>query len=315
MKTASLQVLFETNKQRLSDNLEGMTIPKDSETIQQNISTFFSDLLLEEGEFRQGLTQSEDYILQAVLAILNAHQARYTCLPKAEMKSSNIQNPQQISKRTGYDEEKKVSTSHTNIVPSVAAGVGAFAGSTILGTWGAVCGAIACTAFAVYVLQNNKYTKETTPPNNVESKVEYIEKSLNVDDIILVIQNLCKSIDDIITTFRAQVNNVIQKYKNIETPTFEQEHILLLDQIQTLVGYARRNYDDEKFIKKILERIDDLAESLENYNLSMLDYNGQNDSYFEIVSSSKVTEIQQVYPAIIKNDIVVKKGKLFTPQK
>ena len=315
MKTVSLQVLFETNKQRLSDNLKGLTIPKDSETIQQNISTFFSDLLLEEGEFRQSLSQSEDYILQAVLAILNAHQARYTCLPKAELKSFKLQNFQQgSSKKTGH-EEKKVSTSHTNLVPSVAAGVGALAGSTILGTWGAVCGAIACTALAVYVLQNNKSIKETTPPSNVENKVEYIEKSLNVDDIIIVIQNLCKSIDDIITTFRAQVNNVIQKYENIEKPSFEQEHILLLDQIQSLVGFARRNHNDEKFVKKILERIEDLAESLENYNLSMLDYDGQNDNSFEIVSSSKVTEIQQVYPAIIKNDIVVKKGKLFTPQK
>ena len=115
-------------------------------------------------------------------------------------------------------------------------------------------------------------------------------------------------------TFRAQINNVIQKYENQEKPTFERDHSTLLEGIQTLVGYARGHVEDDKFIKKIQERIEDLAESLENYNLTLVDYNGKNIGWFESVPSAKTTDTKQVYPAVTKDGVLIKKGKIFIPE-
>lgn len=314
MEKVMLTTLFEGNKLKLSESLQGLTFPKDTEKIQQVISVFFSDLLLEDGEFRQSLTQSEDYILQAVLAILKAEQARFACLP-----TQDIHHEASVKIHTIDNKNKKVSNITLNEVsPSIAAGVGALAGGALLGTWGAVCGAIACTALATYAVTHN-LNHQGAQKNDSEEKlhnntVNYVEKPLDVSDIISVIYNLCKSIDEIIVTFRAQINNVIQKYENQEKPVFEHEHSTLLECIQTLVGYARGHSEDDKFIKKLLERIEDLAESLENYNLTLVDYNGENEGWYESIPSSKATETKQVYPAIAKDGILVKKGKIFTPE-
>lgn len=311
MEKIMLTTLFEKNKLELSESLQGLTVPKDAEKIQQIISAYFSSLLLEDGEFRQSLTQSEDYILQAVLTILNAQQARYTCLPAPEIL-------QKKSAKTSIAEgnSKKVSNSTLNDAsPSLAAGIGALAGGALLGTWGAVCGAIACTALSTYVVKHNLNGREIdSNEKSLEPKAECVEKPLDVSDIVSVIQNLCKSIDEILVTFRAQINNVIQKYENQEKPTFERDHSTLLEGIQTLVGYARGHVEDDKFIKKIQERIEDLAESLENYNLTLVDYNGKNIGWFESVPSAKTTDTKQVYPAVTKDGVLIKKGKIFIPE-
>ena len=62
---------------------------------------------------------------------------------------------------------------------------------------------------------------------------------------------------------------------------------------------------------KLTERIDDVAESLENYNLDVVDYDGNNENLFDVVTNSKITGIQMVYPAIVKEGRVVLNGKIF----
>lgn len=318
MKPVSLQVLFENNKQSFKDALSGLTIPSDVQKIQDVISEHLSNLLLEEGDFRQNLTVSEDYILQAVLKILNAYQARFTCLPNAMIKHTESFENVSVEEQEQQPTDKKLlsDVALNNIsTPSIAAGVGALAGGALLGTWGAVCGAIACTAISAYMIEqhsDNKPSKNTIKKQITATPI--VEQSLDIDAIVNVIDNLCHSVDDIITTFRAQLNKVIHKYESQEKPTIEREYSTLLENIQSLVGYKRAHCNDEKFSKKIQERIEDLAESLENYNLSLVDYDGNNISMFDLIPSANTTEKKQVYPAITKADVIVKKGKIFIPE-
>ena len=130
MATVSLETLFVDSEQQLREKLSNLTVPKDTEKIQFVISEHFSNLLIEEGDFRQNLTQSEDYILQAVLAILNAHQARYTCLPKTEIEADSGETvntePQKKLNKSEATHEKKTGQKTINLASSsVAAGVGA----------------------------------------------------------------------------------------------------------------------------------------------------------------------------------------------
>ena len=318
----TLETLFVNSEKKLRESLSGLTVPKDSDKIQLIISEHLSSLLLEEGEFRQNLTQSEDYILQAVIAILNAQQARFTCFPKVEIESDFSEEPkvetesEEIKQDCAF--EKKVGQKSINLTTSsVAAGVGALAGGALIGTWGAVCGAIACTALTTYLMSknsDNKSAEKEIVTKYVKTEAHIVEKPLDIDMLLGVVKNLCHNVDEIIVTFRAQINNVVQKFENQEKPSLEREYGVLLEGIQSLIGYKRAHNEDEKFNKKIQERIEDLAELLENYNIQVVDYNGDNAVLFDLVPSTNTTETKQVYPAIIKADQIIKKGKVFTPE-
>ena len=82
MATVSLETLFANSEQQLREKLSNLTVPKDTEKIQSIISEHFSNLLIEEGDFRQNLTQSEDYILEAAISLLNAQQKISSALIK-----------------------------------------------------------------------------------------------------------------------------------------------------------------------------------------------------------------------------------------
>ena len=70
----TLVSLFNKDRETLEKKLEGFVLPKDVDNIQIAISDYLSKLLDNNGEFRQNLTQGEDYILQAALSLLNAQQ-------------------------------------------------------------------------------------------------------------------------------------------------------------------------------------------------------------------------------------------------
>lgn len=323
MAAISLETLFVDSEQKLREGLESLTVPKDTEKIQSIISEHFSNLLLEEGDFRQNLTQSEDYILQAVIAILNAHQARYTCFPKTEIETEPLEETVEVeteeeSSENEVPHEKKIGQKPVNLASSsVAAGVGALAGGALAGTWGAVCGAIACTALTAYLMNkntDNQPAEKETVTKYVKTDAHFVEKPLDIDTLLGVVKNLCHNVDEIIITFRAQINNVVQKYENQEKPSLEREYGVLLEGIQTLVGYKRAHSEDDKFNKKIQDRVEDLAELLENYNLNIVDYTGGNSELFDFVPSANAIEARQVYPAIVRDGQPVKKGKVFTPE-
>lgn len=74
MKTCTLASMFEVNKQALVKELTGLSLPKDADKIQKTVCKYFNEMFEKDGEFRQGLTQSEDYILNAAIELLNAQQ-------------------------------------------------------------------------------------------------------------------------------------------------------------------------------------------------------------------------------------------------
>lgn len=75
MKTThTLTSMFQSNKQVLEQQLAGLALPKDANKIQSIVNDYLNDLFNQEGEYRQNLTQAEDYILQAALSLLNAQQ-------------------------------------------------------------------------------------------------------------------------------------------------------------------------------------------------------------------------------------------------
>lgn len=130
--------------------------------------------------------------------------------------------------------------------------------------------------------------------------------------LLSIIENICESVDELISTFRSQIKKVVHKYENQEKPTIERDYRFLLEGIQSLLGYKRTHTEEEdKYVKKLQLRIEDVGELLENYNLEVVDFDGNNEYLFEVVTGQDVIAPKMVYPAIVKNGNAVLKGKIF----
>lgn len=314
----SLSSIFNETKSELASSLSGLTLPKDLQEIQLRITKYLNNVCNEDNEYRQNLTQSEDYILQAAISMLNAQRdivSALSSIPKIETIVSEESKPESVS----------LSPSVSNMsVPTTTAfigsGGGALIGKLVIGGWGAVFGAIAGTAIILYLSQqkakhSSSNLKQLSGGLKPKITTKIIDTPVDVDSLLNVVGQLCESLDNLVETFRAQIRRVIDKYESQEKPTIEREYRVLLEGIQSLLGYKRGHNDsDEKYLSKLQTRIEDLAELLDNYNLEAIDFSEDKAQWFDAIESDKATEIRLVTPAIVKNGSVVIKGKVFVPQ-
>ena len=294
-------------------------MPKDAVKIQTAVTNYLNELFDSDGEFRQNLTQSEDYVLQAAMSLLNAQQSMM-----GEFSAANVRK-ESDNKEKPQNENSKLSDNYGGSLkkeqyPYVVGGsaVGSAAGALIFGTWGAVFGAIAGTALVLYCSSQPSQKTSKTKPLQASlntPRTEIKDNPIKVDIFVGIVANICESVDTLIETFRAQINRVVNKYESIEKPFIEQEYRFLIEGIQTLVGYKRTHDTDEKYLTKLQTRIEDVAELLENYNLTVEDYSEEHKSWFEMVESPKVSQPKMVYPAIVRDGKAVLSGKIFIPEK
>ena len=320
----TLRFLFDSKKEELIKKIDGMLIPKDNQLIQSATSDYLSILFDSEGEFRQNLTQAEDYLLQATMSLLTAQQelSKSFIVKNSQFDTTHNEGKEcKLEGAEGAESPKKKFVDYLGAkMPvsqtGVGVGAGAVAGQLAFGGWGAVIGAIAGTAVMVYIASRvdaNKSIESKVKPT-MSFRTESINEPIDVQRYVGVVGGICDSVDNLISTFRVQVNRVIDKYESMEKPTIEKQYGFLLESIQTLIGYKRtHDSQDDKYLKKLQTRIEDLAECLENYNLTTEDYDGNNEHLFELIPSSETTEVKMAYPAIVRDGIAVLKGKIFTP--
>lgn len=303
----SLKALFESNQEKLAEKLSQFVLPKDAVNVQNTVQHYLNELFDSDGEFRQNLTTSEDYILQAAMSLLNAQQAMVSefsttsSISSTKAPDSKVNGKANTAQNTGLGKE---------LFPHTigATAIGGTVGGLVLGTWGAFFGSIAGTALVLYYATTQQ-EKPVQKVAQIEKATEIQTQKLDVKKFISIISNICESVDTLIETFRSQINRVVDKYENQEKPVFEKEYGVLLDSIQSLLG-AGFQPADEKRQKRIDSRIEQLAESLENYDLEVVKYSDNSKNYFEITSSDKAEEPIMVLPAIVKHGIVIRKGKV-----
>lgn len=295
--------IFESNKSQLEQKLKELKLPTDSSKMEEVVCEYLNAMFDKEGDFRQNLTISEDYVLEAALSLLNLQRE----LMQKLLLADNI--PQECPK--SMENKIKPSLSADNVSKIILGNaVGGVVGSWV-GTWGAVFGSVAgCAMILYYLSQNNpgeRQTVNTLPESQTEMPV-------NTDLFIRIVRQVCQSVDHLMDTFRTQLQRVASKYESMEKPTLEKEYGILLECIQSLLGARYSDVDDTKYLKKLQSRTDTLAESLENYNLVVEPYTEENKNWFEAIVSEKIREPLMIYPAISKNGSVVKQGKVFIPE-
>ena len=307
----TLKALFESRKDELSQKLANLSLPKDAALVQQTVSNYLNDLFDSDGDFRQNLTQSEDYILQAAMSLLNAQQSMLGEFAKASV-AKNIGSQEDGKAKTRYETLNTTDGLKKQEYPYVIGGsaVGGTAGAILIGSWGAVFGAIAGTAIALYFVSSQQdKNRNGDVPRTTQPERKTIPQKIDVEAFTGIVGNICDSVDSLILTFRAQINRVVEKYENQEKPTFEKDYGVLLDAIQSLLGAVNME-KDEKWQKRIDSRIEDLAESLENYDLEVVKFDEDTKYFFDISVTDKSEQPIMVLPAIIKHGAVVRKGKV-----
>lgn len=238
----SLKTLFESNKGELEQKLAGLKLPKDASKIQQLISDYLSRLFESDGEFRQNLTQSEDYILQSTLRILTA-QENFT----NGLIANNSQEPSQNFQNNGSKQSL-----YTTLIGT---GVGAVAGGFI-GAWAAAIGALAGNAVVAYVMTKKGESSQGDTTQNSK------DNAVDTNVFLNIISNVCESIDGVIDTYRIQVNRIVKEYENREEPTLQSDYSSLLDQIVNVNKIATLSSDVPDKLKQAITL---MVECLEGY--------------------------------------------------
>lgn len=311
MEYTTLKQIFEGNKAQLGNSLKGMTLPMDSEMVQNTITEYFNMLFDEKGIYRENLTQAEDYILQSAMTLLNAQQnmAKEIAVQSQNSKINNVLNVNPPISELKNAKKRVESDKFPHVMAGSA--VGSVGGALLFGTWGALFGAIAGTALVLYSVSTSTEETHSIQKDN-KNNLPSTSIPLNVDVLLSIIENICESVDELISTFRSQIKKFVHKYENQERPTIERDYRFLLEGIQSLLGYKRTHTEEEdKYVKKLQLRIEDVGELLENYNLEVVDFDGNNEYLFEVVTGQDVIAPKMVYPAIVKNGNAVLKGKIF----
>lgn len=250
----TLEDLFKAKKDELKKQLEGLSVPNDFDLIKKRIEKTLDSLFGSKGEYRQKLTQSEDYVLQAALNLLNAEQqlqAKYIEL------FQSVNQSQKQSTSTSSAKEKETSPYFSLLGTAVGASVGAF-----IGTWGAAFGALGGTAMAIY-LMGNKVADELKATPNAGSSAK-----LDVDSFLSILESICTQVDSLMNTVRAQMARIHEAYQSKERESLFSMYPALVSQLESLFEITS---ESEPSGEATLIQIDLLKRSLKNYGIALVD--------------------------------------------
>lgn len=262
-KKMTLVSMFETNKHELGRELANLMLPQDAAKIQGAVMNILNAMFENNSEYRQSLTQSEDYILVAAIELLNAQQNIVQEIV-AEMKEGVYISPSKVNSQKGQKE--KSSYLWMGAIAGVTIGT---ASGVLLDTWKAVFCAIAGTAVVIYGTSLCK-TK------SIEN--ENVSHSIDTQIFVNIVRTLCSKIDDLIETYRVQVKRVKHMCEQREKPSLQKDYPLLLQAIQELIAIKQNTKEADKRINRVEKKIAELSETLENYGLAII--------------NGKITEIQ-----------------------
>lgn len=258
--THTLASMFEANKQALENKLISLSLPKDANQIQKVVTEYLNSLFENDGEYRQHLTQAENYIINDVVDLLNVQHEIIN-----ELVCKNHPT------HTSVDFKKKNKKSNKGLYTLLGSGVGGSLGvvtgncvggsvGTIIGTWGAVFGAIAGAAIVIYC-------STLTPSNNgktVTVKREIPQTSIKTKVFLDIIKKICERVDRLIGTFRNQIKRVENAYKKEEKPSLMRDYPSLTDRLEELFQLAQ---SEENNNEELLSQIDLVQRSLKNYGV------------------------------------------------
>lgn len=255
MDKKTFRSAFEAIKPELSIKLRAFAIPKDSEAIQLTVIEYLNRLFDGNGEFRQNLTQSEDYICQATLGLLQSQQEMLIKLASGKESKESKQTEQAQEQSSVVCKER---------YPWIIGGtlVGGAAG-ILAGSIGTLAGALAGTAITLYCVADNSRHK-TTCEKKETKELPHIQP-FDIEEFLSIIERLCDSIDNVVNTFRTQIQRVKMSYENVDPPTFIGSYPALASNLEQLFETTDINPSNADSIITLVNLV---KRSLKNYGIT-----------------------------------------------
>lgn len=247
MSNVTLTAIFDSHKEELAKKLENFSLPRDSKKVQATLAEALNNMFEKDGAYRQSLTQQEELMLQSAIQLVNAQQNM-----TAEI-ASVVAIPQPTSA------EESQPTSNAVLLTAATTGIVTVGGGVLIGTLGAICGAIASCAVATYLLRKTSSNKDKNPTN------EDVVRKINVTAFINIVQRICESVDYFMETYRVQIQRIKNSYEQKEEVTPLALCPALINQVANVIKIIKAN--DTTTNQKILTAVEMMEESLENYNL------------------------------------------------
>lgn len=113
------------------------------------------------------------------------------------------------------------------------------------------------------------YATQKDTKSSVSQEVKKpASKKLNAAAFLNIVGNICETVDNILDTYRVQVNKIKNIYEQKEKPTLQSEYGILLEQINNVWNAFESSKD--AIPTKLQTAIEMMAESLENYGLKIV---------------------------------------------
>lgn len=295
-----VSTVLEQHQSELEELLQNEESKRDNDNLQSDIFDFLSRLLRNSNAIQENLTTSEATILDSVKSLLDSyntlifHTQQYLYKTEGPALQSHDVNDIHNSMRSN--------AAAKNII---ASGLGALFGKLIGGGWGAVAGSIAGSAVSqmnVNPICENHHPAKEEQPIKVDSGLT-----------VRLATDIYSKIDELIETYRIQTKNIIERHSNHEKYSLGKDYRILLEGIQSLLGYNHLHGTDENCLSKLSAKVNNLGFLLDNYNISIANYSDETQKWFNVLPSSEINEPVQVLPAVIENDQVILKGKVYMP--
>lgn len=280
--------LFEKEESNFYSELSKMVLPRDEQKLKNFLSDFFVDKVSVE-EYKKELTIGEVAMLNSVLKLIPFQMPLF--------ESSEISFVESNSKPASNDEILSKETFTT----LGYTGVGGVIGTILFRqTWGGVLLTVAACALGLYMNKRGRSVHG-----------EKIQTKIDASKYIKTLKIICGGVDEIISNYRASINNIKKSYENQSPVTLATKYGPLLDKFASMYAALK----GMSVPKDVQEEINRLYKTLKNYHYEIVDYSDSTSQFYEIIDSENIAECTLLKAAILEDGRLLAKGECLMPIK
>lgn len=280
--------LFEKEESNFYSELSNMVLPRDEQKLKGFLNDFFVDKVSVE-DYKKELTMGEIAMLNSVLKLFPFRMPFF--------KSSGISLTERETSSASADDMLSKDTLST----LGYTGVGGVIGTILFKhTWGGVLLTVAACALGLYMNKRGRSAKN-----------EQVQMKIDASKYIETLKNICVGIDEIISNYRASINNIKKSYENQAPVTLATKYGPLLDRFASMYVALKGMSVSED----VQEEINRLYKTLKNYHYEIVDYSESTSQFYEIIDSENVSECTLMKAAILEDGQLLIKGECLMPIK
>ena len=140
---------------------------------------------------------------------------------------------------------------------------------------------------------------------------EKIQTKIDASKYIKTLKIICGGVDEIISNYRASINNIKKSYENQSPVTLATKYGPLLDKFASMYAALK----GMSVPKDVQEEIKRLYKTLKNYHYEIVDYSDSTSQFYEIIDSENIAECTLLKAAILEDGRLLAKGECLMPIK